>query len=87
MVLDVDREMLLAGLERRPLWDGPTCERAVPLEAEVVVETPRVVALHDEDRLLPTLLAPEGLRGLPRVALALVLGELGQPLEFNLTRN
>ena len=50
MVLDVHGEPLLARLERDALRHGPARERAVPLEAEVVVEPPRVVALDDEDR-------------------------------------
>ena len=52
MVLDVHGEMLLAGLERHALRHGPRGEHAVALEAEVVVEAPRVVPLHDEDREL-----------------------------------
>src|SRR5580765_1464306 len=41
------------------------------------MEPPRVVALDDEDRVLRLSLPPaEGLRGLPGIALALVLGEL-----------
>src|SRR5439155_758388 len=49
----------------------PARERAVPLEAEVVVEPARVVALDDEDRLLASFLGlAEGLRSLLRVALA-----------------
>ena len=55
MVLDVDGEMLLAGLERDALRDRPARERAVPLETEVVVQPAGIVTLDDEDRLLPTL--------------------------------
>jgi hypothetical protein len=51
VVLDVDGEVLLARLERDALRHGPARERAVPLEAEVVVQPARVVALDDEDRL------------------------------------
>ena len=51
VVLDVDREVLLAGLERNAFRHGPARERAVQLEAEVVVEPRRVVSLDDEDRL------------------------------------
>ena len=76
VVLDVHGEMLLAGLERRALGNGPARERAVSLQAEVVVQPAGVVALDDEDRLLAALLRAEGLRRLLRVALALVLGEL-----------
>src|SRR5205814_6207582 len=59
MVLDVDGEMLLARLERHALRHRPARERAVALEAEVVVEAPRVVALDDEDRLLAAPLPAE----------------------------
>jgi hypothetical protein len=77
VVLDVDGEVLLARLQRDALRHGPARESAVPLEAEVVVQPPGIVALHDEDRILPTLAPAERLRGLLAVALALVLGELG----------
>ena len=50
VILDVDRERPLAGLERHALWHGPARERAFALEPEVVMEPPRVVALNDEDR-------------------------------------
>src|SRR5205807_2120634 len=75
MILDVDGEMLLAGLERHAFRHRPRGERAVPLEAKVVVKAPRVVPLHDEDRELPTALGPERLRRLLTVPFALVLGE------------
>ena len=52
VILDVDGERALAGLERHALRHRPRGERAVPLEPEVVVEAPRVVALDDEDRRL-----------------------------------
>jgi len=51
MVLDVDRQMLGAGLERHALRNRPALQHAVALEPEVVVEPTRVVALNDEDRL------------------------------------
>ena len=74
MVLDVDGQVALARLERDALGDGPARERAVALEAEVVVEPPRVVALHDEDRGLPFRPAPaERLRRRVLPPLALVL--------------
>ena len=50
VVLDVDGEVLLSGLEGNALRDRPRRERAVALEPEVVVEPPRVVPLDDEDR-------------------------------------
>ena len=57
VVLDVHGQVALARLERDALRHGPARERAVALEAEVVVEPPRVVALDDEDRLLALALA------------------------------
>jgi hypothetical protein len=57
MVLDVDGERTLAGLQGDALRDGPGRERAFQLEPEVVVEPPSVVALDDEDRLLLAALA------------------------------
>src|SRR5205823_7546797 len=50
VVLDVDGQVLLAGLERNALGHRPGGEDAVALEPEVVVQPTRVVALHDEDR-------------------------------------
>ena len=57
MVFDVDREVLLAGLERHAFRHRPARECAVALEAKVVVERPRLVALDDEDRPLLALSA------------------------------
>ncbi len=77
VILDVDGERALPGLGRNAFRHRPARERAVPLEAEVVVEAPGVVALDDEDRLAP--LAPglrgEGLRRLARIALPAVLAQ------------
>ena len=63
VVLHVDGEVLLARLQRNTLRHGPGRERAVPLEPEVVVQPPRVVALDDEDGLClsPRAAAGEGL--------------------------
>src|SRR5204863_9402557 len=56
--------------------DGPRGERTCPFEAEVVVEAAGLVALDDEDRLVPAAAAAaERLRGLPGVALSLVLAQ------------
>jgi hypothetical protein len=83
VVLDVHREVALADLERDALRHGPARERPVALQAEVVVERPGLVALHDEDRLHAlALLAAEGLGRLLPVALALVLAETGHEAEF-----
>jgi hypothetical protein len=77
VVLHVHGERLLPGLERNALGNGPAGERTIPLEAEVVVEPARVMALHDEDRLLRLPSLPgEGFRSLLRISLAPVLGEL-----------
>ena len=76
MVLDMDGEGLLPGLERNALRDRPACEGAVALEPEVVVQSARVVTLDDEDRLLRLFpLFTERLRRLLRIPLPLVLGE------------
>ncbi len=78
MIFDVHGERSLARLERHALRHRPRRERAAPLEAEVVVEPPRVMALDDEDRILrPPPFRRERLGGLLRVALAVVLAELG----------
>ena len=76
MILDVDGEVLLPRLERDAFGHRPARKRSVPLKPEVVVQPARVVSLHDEDGILAGLAAAERLRGLLRVALALVLGEL-----------
>ena len=74
MVLDVDGQVLLAGLEGNALRDGPAGQGAVALETEVVVEAPRVVPLDDEDRLLSCFRpAFEGLGRGPRVTLAAIV--------------
>ena len=75
VVLHVNGEVALADLERDALRHGPARERAVALEAEVVVEPPCVVALDDEDRLLALALAGERLGRLLAVALPLVLAQ------------
>src|SRR5213078_4127124 len=57
VILDVHGQVALARLERDALRDRPARERAVALEAEVVVQPASVVALHHEDRLLAVALA------------------------------
>ena len=58
VVFDVDREVLLAGLERHAFRHRPARQCAIAFEAQVVVKCPRLVALDDEDRPLPDLLSP-----------------------------
>ena len=79
VVLDVDGERALAGLERHALRHRPARERAVALEPEVVVEPPGVVALDDEDRLASPPRAratPNGSECARRIALAAILGQV-----------
>src|SRR6476620_2534244 len=87
MVLDVDREVLLTRLERDALRHRPRGKNTVALEAEVVVQSPGVVPLHDEDRA-PRLaaLAAERLRSFLPLSLALVLRELLPHAAFLLPR-
>ncbi len=54
MVLDLDREALVAVLQRRPLRHRPGLEHAVELEAEVVMQAARRVLLdHEQQRPAP----------------------------------
>ena len=77
MVLDVDGQVLLAGLERHAFRHGPRGENAVALEAKVVVEPACVVPLDDEDRSLRlAALAAKWLGRLLAIALAFVVREL-----------
>src|SRR4029079_14900092 len=77
MVLDVNREMALARLEPKALRNRPARERARPLEPQVVVESPGVVALDHEHRRAARSIPAERL-GRPRgIALAPVVAELG----------
>ena len=76
MVLDVHCQVALAGLLRNPLRHGPAGERPAALQPQVVVQTPRSMALHDEYRAPATLpTAPERLRRARRIALAAVVLE------------
>jgi hypothetical protein len=75
VIFDVHRQRALPGLQRNALRHGPARKCTVALEPEVVVEPTGVVALDDEDRLLPALLPAEGLRRLLAVPLLLVLGQ------------
>src|SRR5581483_1609036 len=76
MVLDVDGERTPSRLEGNALRHRPRGESAALLQAEVVVQPPCVVTLHDEDRpFRRLLLRAERLRGLLRVPLATVFGQ------------
>jgi hypothetical protein len=77
VVLDVHGEMPLAPPKRNPLRHRPARERAVPLEPEVVVQTPCGVALYDEARPLGAAVRSlaEGLRSFPRTAFLAVVVE------------
>src|SRR5690606_32783028 len=78
MVLDLDREAALAEPVGRALGHGPALERAVHLQAEVVVPGAGVVELHHEDRALAaagTRGGVVGFRGLAEAALACVLAQ------------
>ena len=68
VILDVDGQMALARAERKPLRHRPARERPVPLEPEVVVEAPGVVALDDEAPRILRARAAERLRRLAGVA-------------------
>jgi len=48
VVFHMHRHALVGGVEARPLGHGPALQRAVELEAEVVVQAARMVLLHDE---------------------------------------
>src|SRR6478736_8528666 len=67
VILDVDGQRALAGLERDALRDRPARKRPVPLQAEVVVEPAGVVALNYEDGQLSALLRGEWLRSSLRI--------------------
>ena len=49
VVLDVDREALVARIERRPLGAGPGLQDAVALEPDVIMQSPGGVLLDDEE--------------------------------------
>src|SRR6266508_6267786 len=80
VVFHVDREPLLAGLQRHALRNRPARKRPVPLQSEVVVEPARVVALDDEDRLLRALLPGKRLRSLLRISLLSILPQAHKAL-------
>ena len=74
VVLDLHREALLGGVERRPLRDGPRPEDAAPLEAQVVVEAGGGVLLDDEEERAERAARAEGLaRGLGGALLPVAL--------------
>ena len=51
MILDVHREPLRPGIERRPFGHGPRQQHAAVLEAEVVMQMAREMFLHAEKQL------------------------------------
>ena len=80
MILDVHGEPAVALAHRHALRHRPAQEDAVLLEAQVVVQAARVVALDDEERIAAfPAPAAEGLRRLLRVALLPVRLERGHP--------
>ena len=70
MVLDVDGHAPVGWIEAGPFGHGPRHQHAVDLEAEVVVQPRRAMALDDE--------APPFRRRLDRAHLARRLGRLGE---------
>src|SRR5262245_37776586 len=78
MILDLDGEALLAGIEGRAACHGPGLEHAIHLESEIVMQACRVVLLDDEARVLGLANASlaRGLGRLLEVALGAVLREL-----------
>ena len=75
VVLDVDRHAPDLAVEGRALRDGPADEHAIDLEAEVVVEARRAVALDDEPPGRAGQLGRCRFRGLAEVTLAAVFLE------------
>ena len=77
MILDVDRKVLLSGLQRDAFRHRPAGKRTVTLEPEVVVQVPRVMALDHEDRFLALASLAKRLGRLPPRPLALVVLQRG----------
>src|SRR3954470_22134166 len=76
VILGMDREPPLAGLERRTLRHGPRCEDATHLEAHVPMQPRRVMAMDDVSARRGALgLLALRLRRPFEVAFALILGE------------
>jgi hypothetical protein len=85
VVLDVNGEMLRPRLEWNPLRNRPARERAIALEAKVVVQAPGLVSLHDEDRLVAATARAKRLRRPHRIALPPVLPQaLGHGLSMTM---
>jgi hypothetical protein len=72
MVLDANGGVAGLRVQRRPPRYGPADEHAVELEAEVVVQAPGAMALHDEPMPAPLSRSTGGLGGPGEVALAAV---------------
>src|SRR5207237_3264832 len=75
--LDAHREPLVARVEARAFGDGPREERAVVLQAEVVVQVRGEMFLDDEDALLLArrLASAAGFGGGFEISLGVVFGE------------
>src|SRR5262249_54153032 len=78
MILDLDGEPLDRGIDRRALGHGPRLERTIELQAEVVMQARRVVALDDVAQLLRRRdsLVARGFRGPAEVALGTIGREI-----------
>ena len=78
MILDLDRQPLVMGVERRPLGHSPGFENAIQLEPQIIVQAGGIVLLDHEPATgcgLDSVLAA-WLPSLPEVALRSVGGQL-----------
>ena len=77
MIFDVDRKALVRWIEARALGDRPALERAVQLQAEIVVQPPCSVLLDQVGMARGSLGSiARGLRRFGEVTLGAVLGKL-----------
>src|SRR5207247_7026775 len=74
MALDLHSQPLFARIEARALGYRPALQCAIELQAEVVVEPPRCMLLHNKMQLTgaPNRLLAFGLAGLGKIALAAI---------------
>ena len=75
MVIDVDSQTPIAGLEWNALRHRPAGKGTVTLKPKVIVEPARAVSLHDEDGVSRSRSVVERLRSTCRMALSAVLVE------------